>query len=294
MTFLQSHLGAYGEALAEYMTLAGEKLWAIAIIIIVYLGINKEAGIFTGKCVTLGMVCNPMLKNVILRRRPYFDNTSIKCLKPVSAKADIYNITAQGYSFPSGHSTNAAGLYFSLASACRKRAAYIIAALLTLLVGLSRPCLGVHYPTDVLVGWLMGLIIVFGMQFVYSRVKCSLIPDIIIMLLAPLGILICTTSDYYSGLALTYGFYLGHISEKTLIHFRDADKLIFRITRVLFGVIIFTVLRNSILDCTDIEMLQNARTRNFIAHFVAMFVVTGVYPLLFKPFEQIFHRNAQS
>ena len=68
-------------------------------------------------------------------------------------------------SFPSGHSMLAAVIYLTLgallASFARRRRlrAYVLAValLLTVLVGSSRVYLGVHYPTDVLGGWMAGL-----------------------------------------------------------------------------------------------------------------------------------------
>lgn len=68
-------------------------------------------------------------------------------------------------SFPSGHSTNAAVTYLTLAILVAKLVkstsmkAYILAAglLVPLLVGLSRIFVGVHWPSDVLGGWLIGL-----------------------------------------------------------------------------------------------------------------------------------------
>ena len=74
-------------------------------------------------------------------------------------------MTETSLSFPSGHSAMSAVVYLSLAALLArmefsyKIKIYImtIALLLTFLVGLSRIFLGVHYPTDVLGGWAIGI-----------------------------------------------------------------------------------------------------------------------------------------
>lgn len=70
-----------------------------------------------------------------------------------------------GLSFPSGHSMISAAMYMTLAVVIartlprRRLRIYVVAvgALLAFLIGLSRVYLGVHYPTDVLAGWTLGL-----------------------------------------------------------------------------------------------------------------------------------------
>lgn len=70
-----------------------------------------------------------------------------------------------GHSFPSGHSMISAALYMTLAVLIaralerRRLRVYVVAvgAVLTLLIGVTRLYLGVHYPTDVLAGWTAGL-----------------------------------------------------------------------------------------------------------------------------------------
>lgn len=86
----------------------------------------------------------------------------------------IFNRTRPGYidparvlnaSFPSGHAALTAIVYLTLgtilAGSTEKlslRVFYIGAAIfLTTIVGISRLYLGVHYPTDVLAGWAMGI-----------------------------------------------------------------------------------------------------------------------------------------
>ncbi len=73
-------------------------------------------------------------------------------------------IQVHAQSFPSGHSMMSSAVYLSLAALLARRdpsprtRAYILSIALGLvfLIGLSRVYLGVHYPTDVLGGWLLG------------------------------------------------------------------------------------------------------------------------------------------
>ncbi|MBA3500915.1 MAG: phosphatase PAP2 family protein [Deltaproteobacteria bacterium] len=84
-----------------------------------------------------------------------------------------------GLSFPSGHTLLAAVLYPTLgmliASNLRQRhlKAFVfgVAALLALVVGLTRVYLGVHYPSDVLGGWLLGLAFAVAAGVVIQALK---------------------------------------------------------------------------------------------------------------------------
>jgi undecaprenyl-diphosphatase len=84
-------------------------------------------------------------------------------------------------SFPSGHTTLSAVVYLTLgALLCRTQASTVVktyilgcAVFLTLIVGFSRVYLGVHWPTDVMAGWLVGgswaLLCWFVMLWLQSR-----------------------------------------------------------------------------------------------------------------------------
>jgi undecaprenyl-diphosphatase len=83
------------------------------------------------------------------------------------------------YSFPSGHSVIAAALYPMLGALVaqvvdgRRLKAYCIfcGILVMVLVGLSRLYLGVHYATDVLAGWSLGLAWALSSGVVMARLR---------------------------------------------------------------------------------------------------------------------------
>ena len=68
-------------------------------------------------------------------------------------------------SFPSGHAMTSAAVYLTLGALLMRIAerrltkiyCMAVAMLLTVLVGVTRVYLGVHYPSDVLAGWLIGM-----------------------------------------------------------------------------------------------------------------------------------------
>ncbi|KKC33124.1 hypothetical protein WH91_10250 [Devosia psychrophila] len=82
-------------------------------------------------------------------------------------------------SFPSGHATISAVVYLTLGAILAEISAsqnlttffYSAAAFLTVLVGLSRMYLGVHYPTDVVAGWSIGSAWALLCLLIFSAVR---------------------------------------------------------------------------------------------------------------------------
>ena len=74
---------------------------------------------------------------------------------------DLWLMHAGGYSFPSGHTTTATLAYVVVAALLvlrwpkRRIVIFAAAGVCAIAVGLSRVYLGVHWPTDVLGGWLL-------------------------------------------------------------------------------------------------------------------------------------------
>lgn len=88
-------------------------------------------------------------------------------------------IEESGWSFPSGHSMNCIVCYGILIYLIRRycpdrRKANLLTALLAVLIlsiGCSRVYVGVHYPTDVLGGWSLGLAFLLAATLIYEKVR---------------------------------------------------------------------------------------------------------------------------
>ena len=93
---------------------------------------------------TLGAATSSILKEAFARIRP-----------DVVPHLDV----VQDFSYPSGHAAGAATLFITAAlliGVQRPRLALITAFVLTAIMGMTRIWLGVHYPSDVIGGWIWG------------------------------------------------------------------------------------------------------------------------------------------
>lgn len=97
-----------------------------------------------------GIILNSILKLFFKRLRPYQKFNSIR-----NFSNKVHNSIFDKYSFPSGHTFASTLLSFILLTKYNKNT---LINLIPLLVGLSRIFLGVHYPSDILFGLIIGLI----------------------------------------------------------------------------------------------------------------------------------------
>jgi undecaprenyl-diphosphatase len=127
-------------------------LWLVVLSVVGFLLLQARyhTAIVVMTTAASGDILNVVLKNLFLRPRPDI----VPHLRDVSGTM----------SFPSGHAMESAIIYLTLGAMlmqfAERRVTKIycigLAVFLTLLVGVTRVFLGVHYPTDVVAGWMFG------------------------------------------------------------------------------------------------------------------------------------------
>jgi undecaprenyl-diphosphatase len=155
ITWLHGYWGAASDKVMLFFTTIGEAwvlgpLIAVAAYALIRYGRWIDAAGLALAAVGAQLL-NLLLKDIFERARPaLFDGP----------------LHLTSYSFPSGHAMGSIAAYGMLAFVCARltnqsllRGAIVLAAALTiLLIGLSRIYFGVHYPTDVIGGYLAGAI----------------------------------------------------------------------------------------------------------------------------------------
>ncbi|MGM9536883.1 MAG: phosphatase PAP2 family protein [Candidatus Onthomonas sp.] len=155
LLWIQEYMRVDGlnELLTRYTNL-GEAglLWIIIALAFLLFPKTRKAGLLSLIAMLICYVCNDLvIKNLIMRPRPFL---SVEGLLPLIQRPG-------SYSFPSGHSCSsfaAASVWARTLEGRGSKGAKILLLGMAMLMALSRLYVGVHYPSDVLAGSLLGLL----------------------------------------------------------------------------------------------------------------------------------------
>lgn len=280
--------GTFLYYLMNFFSMLGEETVLVAVVGIVYWGLDKRRGEAIGVGMIGATIFNPLLKNIVRRTRPFDAHPEIQNLRDVD-----------GYSFPSGHSANSAATYFGTAFVYRdkqKKWLIAIAVVLPLMVALSRTYLGAHYPTDVICGLLMGTASVLFVDLVRRVLKNKYWTYGILAVVGFSGFFYCTTEDFFTAYGLMIGFALGILFEEKVTKFENT-KVWWRIVlRVGVGGVLFlgiNELTKLIVGAIYPSYEQNVWFEHIfrvLRYAVITFVAIGVYPLLFAQTEKLWKK----
>lgn len=134
----------------------GGVIWIVLAAILLCMKRYRKTGTAMAVALLIGyLVTNLILKNLVMRVRPYDAIAGLQAL--IGPLGDS--------SFPSGHTTSSIAAGFVMLKGT-PRYIGIPAFVLAVLIALSRLYLGVHYPTDVLAGALIGLFAAFSAKYI--------------------------------------------------------------------------------------------------------------------------------
>ena len=146
-------------SIMKAVTFLGDTEFYLLAMPLLFWCIDTTLGIRIGIVLLASGGLNSILKFGFASPRPFWVSSKVEPL-----------VEATGFGFPSGHAQNAAGIWGLFAASSKKNWIKGIAIALIFLLGLSRIILGVHFTHDVLVGWLVGLILLFIFTMLEDRV----------------------------------------------------------------------------------------------------------------------------
>jgi membrane-associated phospholipid phosphatase len=149
--FIQGYENPALDAAMKALSFLGSPAPYLVLIPFLFWCVDERRALRLGFLALLSAWLNSSLKMLFKQPRPYD-------LDPGLARAREGGASGQ-YGLPSGHAQNSLVLALSLAAWKKKPVLYAAALLASFLTGLSRLYLGVHFPTDLLAGWLTGFVI---------------------------------------------------------------------------------------------------------------------------------------
>ena len=303
---LQSFREGAGAFLADFfakMTFLGELNTVLVIIAVTYWCVSKSFGTYLLMGWSGNRLVNGVLKVTACAYRPWIRDARII---PYGNSMT----TATGYSFPSGHTMNAASVYGG--AAVRKdmpRVLRIVLCTLVVLVAFSRLYLGVHTPQDVLVGAAAGMLVMWLtfrlMQWVAVHPEKDLLVAGIGLGLAVLVAVYAAVKPYpedfdeagkllvdgakmandtFKGVGWCTAFLVGWILERRFVGFTTEVSLMTRIIRLVTGLLSYYAV--SLIFVPLLKGWVPGAAGTVISCFLQMFYVSFIFPWLIRHLEK--------
>lgn len=296
LMYLQSIRNELLTGIFTFFTICTEVPVITVLTAMLYWCINKKAGQRILFALAGSLNINVAVKDIV------------KMPRPIGTKGliSLRTQTATGYSFPSGHTQTATTFWTSMITQFKNIWIYIIGILMILGAGISRLYLAVHWPMDVIVGWILGIIlsILFIKLFDYIDNSKNYYILVIIMLIFGVCTYFVGGEDFYKLFGLYSGFALGYMVEDTYISFSTENKQrknIFskstskiegtkgKILRFIIGIIsllivylIFKNIENTFMIGKNEEIINIFK---YLKYTIIVFWGVAIAPALFKLFK---------
>ena len=270
----------------------GEMLF-IALAIVALWCVSKRAGYYMLSVGLVGTVLNQFLKLAFRISRPWVQDSEFTIVE--AARAD-----AGGYSFPSGHTQNAAASLIAPALLTKKKWLKIVLIAVYVLVAVSRMYLGVHTPLDVGVSIVVGLALVFLMRplFKEENVPSRRMYTILFVMAGLAGMYMLYvhlwpfpadieldnlaegTKTAYMLFFAVLGMIVAYWMDQKFVHFTVDGSIPAQIVKAVLGLALTMGVR-ALLKAPLNALFNGAPIANGIRYFCMVVFAAGVWPMSF-------------
>lgn len=223
----------------KVFTFTGDEIFYLLLLPLIAWCVSMRFGIRLMILFLLNTYLNSVAKLIVDQPRPFEINAHVKKI-----------VDAGGGGLPSGHTQNTLVVWSYLAICFRRKWLWILAAVMIIFVPMSRIYLGVHFPTDLMGGYVLGIVVLLLFikleQPVVDWLKQkSLGLHLSLSSLIPVLLAFMTPSTDSAGIAVAgtlMGGCVGFSIERRWIGYKIPDALWKKLVCYIIGIILLLVL----------------------------------------------------
>lgn len=285
------------------ITKLGEETLFIVVGLAFYWCISKNKGYYLLSVGLIGTVLNQFLKLIFRVPRPWIKDNDFTIVESAREQAT-------GYSFPSGHTQSAVGIFGGIARSSINKISRIICIVLCVLVPISRMYLGVHTLADTAISTLLALIFVFALYpiiFNASNQTKTMRGLLIFMTVFATAYLLFTelykfpadvdvnnlahgTETAYKMLGCIIGLWLSFEIDNKYIKFSTKAVWWVQILKLVLGLIPIILIK-ALLKQPLISIIGNQLVADGIRYFLIALFAGLVWPMTFKFLNKFSHKD---
>ncbi len=149
---LQGAVGDWFIVPMRFFSYLGNEEFFLLVLPLIYWSIDSALGLRVGFILVTSNLINHIGKLIFAGPRPYWVSSHVRALW----------LTETSFGIPSGHAQNAVSIWGMFAAYAKRAWGWAVSLTVIFLIGFSRIYLGVHFPHDVLFGWLLGAVILWA------------------------------------------------------------------------------------------------------------------------------------
>lgn len=277
--------------------LGGEVIFIVAAVVVFWC-VSKWEGYYLMTIAFCGTVLNQFLKLICRVPRPWVRDPNFTIVE--SARAE-----ATGYSFPSGHTQNAVGLFGGMARWGGRRWVRLGLTALALIIAFSRMYLGVHTPADVGVSLVLAAALVLGLYPLMRRAqeKPRYMGYVLAAMLVVSGAFVVfvetcgfpadmDAENLASGIGNAWkmlgavaGMTLAWLLDRRYIHFETQAVWWVQAIKVAVGMALLLAIKSG-LKAPLLALLGHEGLAGGVRYFLLVLVAGAIWPLVFRPMSQ--------